>query len=133
MELEFPCKRGLAAATGIGVQGPVLGLSNARSALHAYQLRQQIQESKNKLIGISGDWTEPFWCAYEEGEERTGRRAATVSTAECVEAEIRPEFHTQWEEVPQARYNAVEQMRELQAFGASGLLDGHDPDDDTVY
>ena len=37
-------------------EGPMLGLSNARSALQAYQLREQLAESFCRLIWISGDW-----------------------------------------------------------------------------
>ena len=37
-------------------EGPLLGLSNVRSALQAYQLREQLQASDGSLIWISGDW-----------------------------------------------------------------------------
>ena len=37
-------------------ESPLLGLSNARSALQAYQLREQLNESGGKLIWVSGDW-----------------------------------------------------------------------------
>ena len=37
-------------------ESPLLGLANARSALQAYQLRQQLEESGGKLIWVSGDW-----------------------------------------------------------------------------
>ena len=37
-------------------ESPLLGLSNARSALQAYQLREQLLESGGKLIWVSGDW-----------------------------------------------------------------------------
>eukprot|EP00435_Cladocopium_sp_Y103_P016458 s2780_g4.t1 len=37
-------------------EGPMLGLSNARSALQAYQLREQLAESFCRSVWISGDW-----------------------------------------------------------------------------
>ena len=37
-------------------EGPLLGLSNVRSALQAYQLREQLVDACCKLIWISGDW-----------------------------------------------------------------------------
>ena len=37
-------------------EGPLLGLSHVRSALQAYQLREQLTDSACKLIWISGDW-----------------------------------------------------------------------------
>ena len=37
-------------------ESPLLGLSNVRSALQAFQLREQLQESLGNLIWISGDW-----------------------------------------------------------------------------
>ena len=35
---------------------PLLGMSNARSALQAFQVREQLDASSGKLIWISGDW-----------------------------------------------------------------------------
>ena len=37
-------------------EGPLLGLSNIRSALQAYQLRESLEQSKAALIWIAGDW-----------------------------------------------------------------------------
>ena len=37
-------------------ESPLLGLANARSALQAYQLREQLDESGGKLIWVSRDW-----------------------------------------------------------------------------
>lgn len=36
-------------------EGPLLGLSNTRSALQGYQPPEQVQESGEKLIWVSGD------------------------------------------------------------------------------
>lgn len=37
-------------------ESPLLGLSNARSALQGYQLKEQLQDAGGKLIWLSGDW-----------------------------------------------------------------------------
>ena len=37
-------------------EGPMLGLTNARSALQAYQLREQLDHGGAKLIWLAGDW-----------------------------------------------------------------------------
>ena len=37
-------------------ESPLLGLSNVRSALQAFQLPEQLQDGKGSLIGISGHW-----------------------------------------------------------------------------
>ena len=37
-------------------EGPLLGLSNVRSASQGFQLREQLEESLQKLIWLSGDW-----------------------------------------------------------------------------
>lgn len=37
-------------------ESPLLGLSNARSALQGYQLKEQLQDAGDKLIWLSGDW-----------------------------------------------------------------------------
>jgi len=37
-------------------EGPLLGLSNTRSALQALQLREQLRDAEGRLIWISGDW-----------------------------------------------------------------------------
>ncbi|CAK9012193.1 Transposon Ty1-NL2 Gag-Pol polyprotein [Durusdinium trenchii] len=35
---------------------PLQGMSNARSALQGYQLKEQLKESKCRLVWVSGDW-----------------------------------------------------------------------------
>ncbi|CAK9056882.1 Transposon Ty1-NL2 Gag-Pol polyprotein, partial [Durusdinium trenchii] len=35
---------------------PLLGMSNARSALQGYQLKEQLKESECRLVWVSGDW-----------------------------------------------------------------------------
>ena len=35
---------------------PLLGMSNARSALQGYQLKEQLKESGCRLVWVSGDW-----------------------------------------------------------------------------
>ena len=37
-------------------ESPLLGLSNVRSALQAFQLREQLQDGKGPLFWIGGDW-----------------------------------------------------------------------------
>ena len=37
-------------------EGPMLGLTNARSALQAYQLREQLDTGGARLIWLAGDW-----------------------------------------------------------------------------
>ena len=53
-------------------EGPVLGLSNARSALQEYQLREQLAESFCGLIWISGDWNLSEALTKKAGVAREG-------------------------------------------------------------
>ena len=72
----------------------MLGLSNAKSALQAYQVREQLAESFCRLIWISGDWnvsdalTKKTSCA---------RRFDSVFQAKHMEIEVWSNLHTERE------------------------------------
>ena len=102
-------------------EGPMLGLSNARSALQAYQLREQLQESLCRLIWISGDWNLSDALTKKPKAAREGLNQFLKS---CIwRLRYDPQFIQSEKRARQQGKSAVAQMRELQC-----LCPGYLPD-----
>ena len=103
-------------------EGPMLGLSNARSALQAYQLREQLQESLCRLIWISGDWNLSDALTKKPKAAREGLNQFLKS---CIwRLRYDPQFIQSEKRARQQGKSAVAQMRELQC-----LCPGYLPED----
>ena len=100
----------------------MLGLSNARSALQAYQLREQLQESLCRLIWISGDWNLSDALTKKP---KAAREGLTQFLRSCVwRLRFDPQFIQSEKRARQQGKSAVAQMRELQC-----LCPGYLPED----
>lgn len=95
-------------------EGPLLGLSNARSALQGYQLREQLQESLARLIWISGDWN--------LGDALTKKhRSCREGLLQFIKGQVwklkyDPNFVLSEKKARKQGSQAVHQMRQLQAL-----------------
>ena len=101
-------------------EGPMLGLSNAKSALQAYQLREQLAESFCRLIWISGDWNLSDALTKKTRVAREG--LIQFFKQNIWKLKFDPTFIQSEKEARQMAKAAVKQMQELQAL----LLVDHD-------
>ena len=99
----------------------MLGLSNAKSALQAYQVREQLAESFCRLIWISGDWNlSDAWTK----KTRVAREGLIQFFKQNTwKLKFDPTFIQSEKEARQMGKAAVKQMQELQAL----LPVDHDP------
>ena len=102
-------------------EGPMLGLSNARSALQAYQLREQLAESFCRLIWISGDWNLSDALTKKARVAREG--LIQFFKQNIWKLKFDPTFIQSEKKARQLGKAAVKQMQELQAL----IPYGHDP------
>ena len=102
-------------------EGPMLGLSNARSALQAYQLREQLAESFCRLIWISGDWNLSDALTKKARVAREG--LIQFFKQNIWKLKFDPTFIQSEKKARQLGKAAVKQMQELQAL----IPRGHDP------
>ena len=102
-------------------EGPMLGLSNARSALQAYQLREQLAESFCRLIWISGDWNLSDALTKKARVAREG--LIQFFKQNIWKLKFDPTFIQSEKKARQLGKAAVKQMQELQAL----VPCGHDP------
>ena len=102
-------------------EGPMLGLSNAGSALQAYQLREQLAESFCRLIWISGAW---YLSDAPTKKARVAREGLIQFFKQNVwKLKFDPTFLQSETKARQLGKAAVKQMQELQAL----LPVDHDP------
>ena len=102
-------------------EGPMLGLSNAGSALQAYQLREQLAESFYRLIWISGAW---YLSDTPTKKARVAREGLIQFFKQNVwKLKFDPTFLQSETKARQLGKAAVKQMQELQAL----LPVDHDP------
>eukprot|EP00438_Fugacium_kawagutii_P003967 Skav207534 [mRNA] locus=scaffold756:114473:122071:+ [translate_table: standard] len=95
-------------------EGPLLGLSNARSALQAYQLREQLQSSMGKMIWISGDWNLSDGMTKKNKIARQGLMQFLKNW--MWRLTFSPDFIMSEKKARKQGQSAVEQMRQLQAL-----------------
>jgi hypothetical protein len=95
-------------------EGPLLGLSNVRSALQAYQLREQLSESMAKLIWISGDWNLGDAMTKKHRSSREG--LLQFIKAQIWKLKYDPGFVLSEKKARKTGLQAVQQMRQLQAL-----------------
>ena len=95
-------------------EGPLLGLSNARSALQAFQMREQLRSSGGKLIWISGDWN--LGDAMTK-KSKTARQGLIQFMRNWFwRLTFSPDFVVSEKKAKQLGKSAVEQMRQLQSL-----------------
>ena len=111
--------KGLVATDSKGVsdavnknEGPLLGLSNARSALQGYQLKEQLAEADTKLIWISGDWNLSDALTQKSKAARLGLLQFVKSFIWKLKYD--PNFIQSEKKAKREGRAAVQQMRELQ-------------------
>ena len=95
-------------------EGPLLGLSNVRSALQGFQLREQLEQSKGSLIWVSGDWNLADALTKKSKSARLGllqyfRNGVWKLTYD-------PSFIQSEKKSKQKGQSAVTQMRQLQSL-----------------
>ena len=93
-------------------EGPMLGLANARSALQAYQLREQLKES-GRLIWLSGDWNLSDAMTKKPKASREGLEQFLRQNVWMLRFD--PEFIRSEKKSRKIGQSAVSQMRQLQA------------------
>ena len=119
--------KGLIATDSKGVydavnknEGPLLGLSNARSALQGHQLKEQLQEAESKLIWISGDWNLGDALTKKAKIARQGLMQFVKSFVWRMKFD--PNFIQSEKRARRAGHAAVKQMRELQSLIPYALM-----------
>ena len=95
-------------------EGPLLGLSNVRSALQAFQLREQLQESKGILIWISGDWNLGDALTKKDKSARAGILQFFKNWIWKLTYD--PNFIQSEKKAKRSGQSAVTQMRQLQSL-----------------
>ena len=95
-------------------EGPLLGLSNIRSALQAFQLREQLEQAKASLIWIAGDWN----LSDALTKKSKTARASLVQFFRTWTWKLKfdPEFVQSERKSKKAGLGAVSQMRQLSAL-----------------
>ena len=113
--------KGLVATDSKGVfdavnknEGPLLGLSNARSALQGYQLKEQLSEADTKLIWISGDWNLSDALTKKAKAARLG--LMQFAKQFIWKLKYDPHFIQSEKKAKKDGRAAVQQMKELQAL-----------------
>ena len=74
-------------------EGPLLGLSNIRSALQAFQLREQLEQAKASLIWIAGGWN--LSDAFMKKSKTAGASLVQFFRTWTWEAEVRSRICTE--------------------------------------
>ena len=95
-------------------ESPLLGLSNVRSALQAFQLREQLQESDGTLIWISGDWNLGDCLTKKDKSARAGIMQFFRNWIWKLTYD--PNFIQSEKKAKKAGQSAVAQMRQLQSL-----------------
>lgn len=105
-------------------ESPLLGLSNVRSALQAFQLREQLQESLGNLIWISGDWNLGDCLTKKDRSARLG--ILQFFKTWVWKLKYDPGFIQSEKRARRAGQSAVTQMRQLASLVPSCYLDQFD-------
>ncbi len=95
-------------------EGPLLGLTNARSALPAYQLREQLEQGCGRLIWLSGDWNLSDALTKKSKEARMGLLQFLRNFT--WQLYFDPNFVVSEKKAKKSGQTALKQMRELQAL-----------------
>ena len=95
-------------------EGPMLGLSNIRSALQAFQLREQLQAGGARLIWLSGDWNLSDALTKKPAVARQSLMQFLKNFIWKMHYD--PNFVTSERKGKKAGRGALQQMRELQAL-----------------
>ena len=98
---------------------PLLGMSNARSALQGYQLKEQLKESGCRLVWVSGDWNLSDSLTKKSRICRDG--LAQFKKNNVWRLRFDENFVQSEKKAKRLGTSAVQQMRDLQALIA------HDP------
>ena len=101
-------------------EGPLLGLSNIRSALQAYQLRESLEQSKAALIWIAGDWNLSDALTKKSKTARTS--LVQFFRTWTWRLKFDPGFVQSERKSKKAGLGAVSQMRQLAALVPSNHL-----------
>ncbi|CAL1161233.1 unnamed protein product [Cladocopium goreaui] len=95
-------------------EGPMLGLTNARSALQAYQLREQLDHGGAKLIWLAGDWNLSDALTKKP---QVARQSLLQFLRNFVwRLHYDPKFVTSEKKAKQQGRGALQQMRDLQCL-----------------
>ena len=95
-------------------EGPMLGLTNTRSALQAYQLREQLDHGGAKLIWLAGDWNLSDALTKKP---QVARQSLLQFLRNFVwRLHYDPKFVTSEKKAKQQGRGALQQMRDLQAL-----------------
>eukprot|EP00434_Breviolum_minutum_P013481 symbB.v1.2.011883.t2/scaffold806.1/size231046/10 len=95
-------------------EGPLLGLTNARSALQAYQLREQLEQGCGRLIWLSGDWNLSDALTKKSKDARMGLLQFLRNFT--WQLYFDPNFVVSEKKAKKSGQTALKQMRELQAL-----------------
>lgn len=95
-------------------EGPLLGLTNARSALQAYQLREQLEQGCGRLICLSGDWNLSDALTKKSKDARMGLLQFLRNFT--WQLYFDPNFVVSEKKAKKSGQTALKQMRELQAL-----------------
>ena len=95
-------------------EGPLLGLSNMRSALQGYQLKEQIVASAGKLIWVSGDWNLADALTKKHRSSREGLQQFIKS--QIWKLRYDPGFVCSEKKARRQGLEAVRQMKQLQSL-----------------
>ena len=101
-------------------EGPLLGLSNARSALQAFQVREQLETSCGKLIWISGDWN---LSDAMTKKSKTAREGLNQFFKNFIwRLTFSPDFILSEKKARQQGKSAIQQMRQLQSLVPTAFI-----------
>lgn len=95
-------------------EGPMLGLANIRSALQAFQLREQLQEGGARLIWLNGDWNLSDALTKKPAVARQSLMQFLKNSIWKMHYD--PNLVTSERKGKKAGRGALQQMRELQAL-----------------
>ena len=95
-------------------EGPLLGLTNFRSALQAFQLRDQLKDGNARLIWLSGDWNLSDALTKKPSTARQGVMQFLRNFIWKLHYD--PQFITSERKGKKSGRGALQQMRELQSL-----------------
>ena len=95
-------------------EAPLLGLSNIRSAIQGFQLREQLGESGGKLIWLSGDWNLSDALTKKSAEARRG--LVQYFKNWLWKLSFDPSFIQSEKKAKRLKQSVTEQMREFQSL-----------------
>ena len=95
-------------------EGPLLGLSNIRSPIQGFQLREQLGESHGKLIWLSGDWNLSDALTKKSMEARRGLQQYLKNW--LWKLSFDPNFIQSEKKAKKLKQTATDQMKEFQAL-----------------